>query len=128
MDNEELMNMRADDRISYLRGFVSDYDSRINQVLDNIIEDGSANERIRSAFQSRVEDHLCDPGFRFGGLALDHLPQGNPSIITQGEYNRLYAAAPGLAASILTECGFVESAERAVKLYGELKIKLDFMR
>ena len=128
MDNEELMKMRADDRISYLRGLVPDYDNRINQALDNIIEDGSANERIRSAFQSRVEDHFCDPGFPFGGSGLDHLPQGNPSTITQGEYNRLYAAAPGLAASILTECGFVESAERAVKLYGELRIKLDFMR
>tara|TARA_Y100000310_G_scaffold341502_1_gene440840 strand:+ start:2281 stop:2739 length:459 start_codon:yes stop_codon:yes gene_type:complete len=152
MDNEELMKMRADDRISYLRGLVPDYDNRINQALDNIIEDGSANERIRYAFQRRVEDHFCNPGFRFGGSALDHLPQGHSldrltedeiegyfagtiksedlrlSTLSQNEYRQLYAAAPGLAASILTECGFVESAERAVKLYGELRIKLDFMR
>lgn len=152
MDDEKLMNMKTEDRIAYLRGSVSDYNSRINQALDNIIEDGSTNERIRYAFQRRVEDHFCNPGFRFGGSALDHLPQGHSldrltedeiegyfagtiksedlrlSTLSQNEYRQLYAAAPGLAAAILTECGFEDTAERAVKLYGELKIKLDFMR
>lgn len=127
MTGEQLMEMTADDRIAYLRGSMPHYEAKIDQVLDALVENGSANERIRSAFQRRVEDHFCQPGGIFGGSALDHLPQGYPtSTIMQTEYNQLYAAAAGLAASLLQKCGFREQAAPAAKLYGALKVQLDF--
>ncbi|MDP3639861.1 MAG: hypothetical protein Q8R53_01520 [Nanoarchaeota archaeon] len=127
MTGEQLMDMTADDRIKYLRGSVPEYDNRINQILDRIIPAGSATERIRSAFRRRVEDYFCQPGGTFGGSALDHLPQGYPtSTITQAEYVQLYAAACGLAAFLLTECGFAEQAQPAAQRYGEMRVELDF--
>jgi len=127
MTGEQLMDMTADDRVRYLQGCVPEYDKQINRALDAIVNGGSANERIRSAFQRRVEDYFCQPGGTFGGSALDHLPQGYPtSTITQAEYNQLSAAACGLAAVLLTECGFAEQAQPAAHRYGEMRMELDF--
>lgn len=175
MNGEDLMELSADDRISYVRGSIPDYETRINNALDNVVEEGSSIQYLHKCFRMRVQDNIASPGIYWSGFGLDHLAQGMPcgllpdsklsdrdqeyfrqsgrsftqlteeqyskieerwnswefrneekSVLTKREYNQLQASAVGLAASMLIELGYQKQAEPAVKLYGKLRVQLDF--
>lgn len=123
---EELREMTAQQRLEFFRGLIPDYNTRVNNTVQFALpslmgREAHEQEKIREAFQLRVEDHLAEPGGSFGGSALDHLPQ--QGWTTEQEYEQLNLTAIALAATIINETGYAEYARSAFIKLGMLSAK-----
>ena len=126
MDGKQLMELIADDRVNLLIGSIRNYGLLLRKHIDRVIKNGSSNEKIYSAFDSRVKDNLASPGDTFGGHALDHLPQGKPSVISQEQYNQLQLQACILAYEIFRLAGFQKQGQPLLVRIGTLTHKLHY--
>lgn len=120
------MKLSADDRINFLIGSIRNYDSLLRKHIDQVIKNGSSNDKIYYAFDFRVKDNLASPGDDFGGHALDHLPQGRPSVISQEQYNQLQLHACILAYEIFRLAGFQKQGQPLLVRIGTLTHRLHY--
>jgi len=117
---EEFKEWKADDKIAYVRGNLSNYDGRIEKILGRLYQTDNLADKVDvlRGFKMRVEDFLSVPAGEWRGSALDHLPQGDPGTISQNQYNILHASAAGLAGMFYKEIGYNELANINLDFYG----------
>ena len=117
---EEFKKWKADDKIAYVRGNLPNYDDRIEKTLGRLYQTDNIEDKVEvlRGFKMRIEDFLSVPAGEWGGSTLDHLPQGDPGIISQKKYNILHASAAGLAGIFYREVGYHELANINFDFYG----------
>lgn len=123
---EQLENMSAQERIEFFRGQIPNYSTRVNTVIDTKFAkakniEPQAREKVLTAFQNRVEDFLASPAVEHGGSGLDHLSEAG--LVSEDQYDDLYATAAALAAEIMNEAGFKEEANYAYASFGKVMAK-----
>ena len=126
MNEEMFAQLDGQDRIDLVKGRLFDeYKMHVSTTLDSVIPDGSYDTRLESAFRQRVEAYIASPNTLWSGDELTDLTKGKEERITPFVYNKLRAAAAGLAGKLLSDSGFPEFAEPVMEIYKEGKILLD---